>query len=103
MSQDWRNPERVVPWKPRQQFRLTPGGSDAIERYRDVVNSAQQAVDPRPARERAMQERATTLSLRAADGVLLEDLATGHTSLAEIAETLLACDLTLRDAPRTRR
>jgi len=101
MSQDWRNPERVVPWKPRQQFRLTPGGSDAIERYREVVNSAQQAVDPRPALERAMEEWATTLKLRAADGILLEDLATGHTSLAEMGETLRACNLTLRDARGT--
>ncbi len=101
MSHDWRNPERVVPWKPRQQFRVTPGGRGAIERYREVVQTAQQANEPRPALDRAKSEWAEGLKLRASDGILLEDLATGHTSLAEMQETLDACSLTLRDARGT--
>ena len=101
MSHDWRNPERVVPWKPRQQFRVTPDGRGAIERYRQVVQTAQQANEPRPALDRAKSEWAEGLKLRASDGILLEDLATGHTSLAEMQETLDACSLTLRDARGT--
>ena len=31
MAFDWRNPERVVPWKPRQRFHLAPLGHAAAE------------------------------------------------------------------------
>src|SRR5262245_52093675 len=101
MSHDWRNPERVVPWKPRQQFRVTPGGSEAIERYRGAVHAAQRGADPRAALDRAKEEWAASLKLRPADGILLEDLAAGHTSLADMEETLTACNLTLREARGT--
>ena len=101
MSHDWRNPERVVPWKPRQQFRMTSTGQGAIERYREVVSTAQAANDPRIALDRAKAEWAAELKLRAFDGILLEDLAVGRTSLAEMQETLDACSLTLREARGT--
>ena len=101
MSHDWRNPERVVPWKPRQQFRMTPTGQEAIERYRDAVSSAQRASDPRIALDRAKADWAENLKLRSSDGILLEDLAGGRTSLAEMQDTLDACSLTLREARGT--
>src|SRR5262245_7385321 len=101
MSHDWRNPERVVPWKPRQQFRMTPIGQGAIDSYREAVRVAQQGSDPRQALDRAKTEWASALKLRASDGILLEDLAAGRTSLAEMQETLDACSLTLREARGT--
>ncbi len=101
MSHDWRNPERVVPWKPRQHFRVTPTGLTALDRYREVVAVAQQGADPRRELEQAKQAWAEALVLRPFDGILLEDLAAGQSSLAELQRTLEACNLTLREARGT--
>ena len=98
MSFDWRNPERVVPWKPKQRFRVTPSGQEAVERYRATVRAAQEAEDPRAELERAKKTWAAGLGLRPIDGILLEDLAGGRTSLAELRDTLDAIDLSLREA-----
>ena len=80
---------------------MTSNGQGAIESYREAVQRAQQGSDPRQALERAKTEWAAGLKLRASDGILLEDLAAGRTSLAEMQETLDACSLTLREARGT--
>jgi hypothetical protein len=98
MSFDWRNPERVAPWKPKQRFRVTPSGQEAAERYRDVVRAAQEGSDPRAELERAKGSWAVGLGLRPVDGILLEDLVGGRTSLAELRDTMDSVDLTLREA-----
>jgi len=98
MSIDWRNPERVAPWKPRQRFQVTPPGHAATETYRASMQAAQQARDPRAELDRAKADWAMALNLRPADGILLEDLAAGRSCLAELKETLEACNLTLREA-----
>src|SRR6185369_12505835 len=98
VSHDWRNPERVVPWKPRHRFRTTDAGRRAASRYREMMSAAQQADDARSALERAKQEWATSLGVRPGDGILLEEMAGGAASLAELQPTLEACDLSLRDA-----
>jgi len=98
VNYDWRNPERVVPWKPRHRFRTTVAGSEAAARYRSMMTTAQQADDPRAALERTKQEWASEFRVRSGDGILLEELATGATTLAELQPTLEACDLSLRDA-----
>jgi len=98
MAHDWRNPERVAPWKPRQRFQVTGRGFEAAESYRQAMVSAQAAADARTALETAKQEWAQRYSLRPADGILLEDMAAGRTCLAELNETLEAVGLSLRDA-----
>lgn len=98
LSYDWRNPERVVPWKPRHRFGVTESGQDAIQRYRDVVKEAQGSVDPRAELDRAKQTWADSFKLRPADGIILDEFAAGRECLADMQDTLSACDLTLRDA-----
>jgi len=63
-----------------------------------MMSAAQQADDARSALERAKQEWATSLGVRPGDGILLEEMAGGAASLAELQPTLEACDLSLRDA-----
>src|SRR5205809_3496596 len=41
VSHDWRNPERVAPWKPRQRFQVTSEGREAAQRYGQAVQVAQ--------------------------------------------------------------
>ena len=98
MAHDWRNPERVQPWKPRQRFEVTALGREALERYRAAVHGAQQGPGPRQALDQAKRDWAEGLRLRPADGIVLEDLGHGHDCLADLKPTLEACDLTLRDA-----
>jgi hypothetical protein len=98
MSFDWRNPERVVPWKPRQRFVLAPLGQAAAESYQNAIRAAQQAESPRTALDRAKQEWADGLHLRPMDGIVLDEMVAGHTCLAEMKETLESCGLTLREA-----
>jgi hypothetical protein len=101
MAFDWRNPERVQPWKPRQRFQLTSMGRAAVESYRSAMQDAQRASDPRNELDRAKREWAERHRLRPADGIVLEDLDAGRTCLAEMQETLQACDLSVRDARGT--
>jgi hypothetical protein len=98
MSHDWRNPERVVPWKPRQRFQVTDLGRAAAEAYQNAIRNAQQSASPRTQLDQAKQEWADGHKLRTPDGIVLEDLVAGHTCLADMQETLNACGLTLRDA-----
>ena len=98
MAFDWRNPERVVPWKPRQRFRLSPLGSAAASSYQSAVHAAQESASQRSELERAKQAWADGLKLRPMDGIILDELVAGITSLAEMKETLEACGLTLREA-----
>jgi hypothetical protein len=98
MAHDWRNPERVQPWKPRQRFQVTALGRAAAERYQSAIHAAQQGPSPRSALDQAKQEWADELKLRTPDGIVLEDMVSGHTCLADMQETLDACGLTLRDA-----
>ena len=98
MAFDWRNPERVAPWKPRHRFRTTEAGVSAAGRYREMMSAAQQAPDARIALDQAKQEWASGLNLRTGDGILLEEMAGGAASLAELQPTLDACDLSLREA-----
>ncbi|TMQ73532.1 MAG: hypothetical protein E6K81_04260 [Candidatus Eisenbacteria bacterium] len=98
MAFDWRNPERVVPWKPRQRFRLSALGHDAASRYQSAVRAAQESASQRSELERAKQAWADGLKLRPMDGIVLDELVAGRTSLAEMKETLEACGLTLREA-----
>ncbi|TMQ64298.1 MAG: hypothetical protein E6K78_09500 [Candidatus Eisenbacteria bacterium] len=98
MTFDWRNPERVAPWKPKQRFLVTEPGRAAAETYRAAVRRAQGAQDPRLELERAKGAWATSLGLKPVDGILLEDLAAGRTCLAELRQTIEACDLSLREA-----
>jgi len=101
VAHDWRHPERVMPWKPRQRFLVTQAGHEAAERYRLAVHGAQQGVDPRVALEQAMREWADSLRLKPEDGMLLEDLAAGRASLAEMKPTLDSVNLSLREARGT--
>ena len=101
MSHDWRNPERVAPWKPRQRFLVTDEGRAAVERYREAMRSAQAAEDARRELEAAKEQWAGSLGLRPMDGILLEDLAAGRLSLAELQPTLEACNVSLREARGT--
>lgn len=98
MSHDWRNPERVAPWKPRHRFRTTEAGVQAAGRYREMMAAAQQAADARTALDQAKQEWASSLKVRSGDGILLEEMAGGAASLADLQPTLEACDLSLREA-----
>jgi len=95
---DWRNPERVVPWKPRHRFAVTAPGKDAIEGYHRVVVEAQQSADPRSELEAAKKTWADQFKLRPSDGIILDELSEGRITLADMADALAACDLTLRDA-----
>jgi hypothetical protein len=63
-----------------------------------MMSAAQQAHDARTALEQAKQEWATSLKIRSGDGILLEEMAGGAASLAELQPTLEACDLSLREA-----
>ena len=101
MSHDWRNPERVAPWKPRQRFQVTNEGREAVERYRRAMQMAQAAEDARRELDAAKEQWAGGLGLRPMDGILLEDLAAGRLSLAELQPTLEACNLSLREARGT--
>lgn len=101
MERDWRNPERVAPWKPRQKFRVSPAGLEAARRYREAMDGAQKAGDPRAALERAKQDWAAEHTLRAPDGILLEEFANGRETLAELQETMDALGLSLREARGT--
>jgi hypothetical protein len=98
VNHDWRNPERVVPWKPRHRFRVTSVGEEAARTYRETIAAAQRADDARAALERAKQEWAAAHGVRTGDGILLEDMAAGATCLADLQPTLEACDLSLREA-----
>lgn len=98
MAFDWRNPERVVPWKPRQRFLLASLGRAAAESYENAVRAAQQSASQRAELDRAKQAWADGLKLRPMDGIVLEELAAGHACLAEMKETLDSCGLTLREA-----
>ena len=64
MSHDWRNPERVAPWKPRHRFRTTEAGIVAAARYREMMSAAQRAQDARVALDEAKQEWASSLGVR---------------------------------------
>ena len=101
MDHDWRNPERVAPWKARQRFRVSSQGQDAALRYRAEMERAQQGPDPRAALDRAKREWAASLALRPGDGILLEEMVGGRTSLAELQETLEALGTSLREARGT--
>jgi hypothetical protein len=98
LAYDWRNPERVVPWKPRHRFDVTESGRVAIRHYRDVVKEAQSSVDPRAELDRAKQVWADSFKLRPTDGIILDEFSQGRACLADMQDTLSACDLTLRDA-----
>jgi len=98
MAHDWRNPERVVPWKPRQRFRVGPLGHTAAQGYQSAVLAAQQSASPRTELELAKQRWADGLGLRPADGIVLDELVAGRECLADMKGTLEACALTLRDA-----
>ena len=98
LSYDWKNPERVMPWKPRHRFEVTPLGREAIERYHAAVTLAQGGADPRGSLETAKSEWAETLKLRAFDGIVLDELVAGHGCLADMMPALEACDLNLRAA-----
>jgi hypothetical protein len=97
MAFDWRNPERVVPWKPRQRFRLTAQGQPAAENYHLAITAAQQSASPRAELERAKQEWADALKLRPMDLIVLDELVAGHFCIADMQETLDAVGLTLRE------
>ena len=98
MAFDWRNPERVVPWKPRQRFQLSALGHAAAASYQSTVSAAQQSASQRTELDRAKQAWADGIKLRPMDGIVLDEMVAGRTSLAEMKETLDACGLTLRDA-----
>ncbi len=98
MGFDWRNPERVVPWKPRQRFHLAATGRAAAESYQAAVRAAQASAEQRTELESAKQAWADGLRLRPMDGIVLDELVAGRTCLAEMKETLDACGLTLREA-----
>ena len=98
MAHDWRNPERVQPWKPRQRFQVTALGRVAAQTYQNAVHTAQQSDSPRTALDQAKQDWADGHKLRTPDGIVLDELVAGHTCLADMHETLDACGLTLRDA-----
>jgi len=98
MAFDWRNPERVVPWKPRQRFRISSLGQAAAQSYQSAVQAAQQSASQRTELDRAKQGWADGLKLRPMDGIVLDELVAGRTSLAEMKETLDACGLSLREA-----
>lgn len=95
---DWRNPERVVPWKPRHRFAVTAAGKDAIGGYHQAVAEAQNSPDPRTVLEAAKKTWADQFKLRPSDGIILDELSAGRTTLADMSDALAACDLTLRDA-----
>ena len=98
MAFDWRNPERVVPWKPRQRFHLTSLGLAAAESYQNSVRTAQQAASQRAELDRAKQAWADGLKLRPMDGIVLDELVAGRTCIAEMKDTLDSCGITLREA-----
>ena len=98
LTHDWRNPERVVPWKPRHRFRVTDAGREAFGRYQDAIKVAQAGANQRASLDQAKLEWAESLRLRVTDGIILEDLFAGRSCLAEMQDTLAACDLTLREA-----
>jgi hypothetical protein len=98
MAFDWRNPERVVPWKPRHRFHLSELGLTAARDYQGAVHAAQLSASQRTELDRAKQEWADGLKLRPMDGIILDELVAGRTCLADMKETLDACGLTLREA-----
>ena len=98
MAFDWRNPERVVPWKPRQRFQLSALGAAAAGSYQSTVLAAQRSASQRTELDRAKQEWADGLKRRPMDGIVLDELVAGRTCLAEMKQTLEACGLTLREA-----
>ena len=62
---------------------------------------AQRGDSPRSALVTAKQAWADEYRLRPQDGIVLDDMVSGNTSLAELGPTLEACGLTLRDARGT--
>jgi hypothetical protein len=95
---DWRNPERVVPWKPRHRFAVTDAGREAIAGYHQAVAEAQNSPDPRVQLEAAKKTWADQFKLRPSDGIILDELSKGGITLADMSDALASCDLTLRDA-----
>jgi hypothetical protein len=77
---------------------MTEAGSRAAVRYREMMSAAQQTTDARTALDQAKREWSGDLGVRPGDGILLEDMAGGAVSLAELQPTLEACDLSLREA-----
>lgn len=98
LNYDWRNPERVVPWKPRHRFTVTLLGHEAHQRYREVVRTAQNGSDPRTQLDQAKQVWADELKLRANDVIVLEELAVGAACLTDMTPALESVGLQLRDA-----
>ena len=98
LNYDWRNPERVVPWKPRHRFVVTMAGHEAHQRYRSVVSTAQGGPDQRVELERVKQVWAEELKLRENDLIILEELAVGAACLADMKPALESLGLALRDA-----
>ncbi len=98
MAFDWRSPERVSPWKPRQRFQVMARGHEAQLHYRARMEEAQRSDNPRSALEVAKQSWAEEYRLKPEDGIVLDDMVAGNTSLSELHATLEACNLTLRDA-----
>jgi hypothetical protein len=80
---------------------VTDEGREAVERYRLAMQAAQAAADARAELDAAKARWAGGLGLRPIDGILLEDLAAGRLSLAELQPTLEACNLSLREARGT--
>jgi hypothetical protein len=98
LSYDWRNPERVVPWKPRHRFVVTAIGMEAHERYLAAVRAAQGGPDARTQLDNAKRTWADEFKLRENDPIVLEELAGGAGSLSDMKSALEACGLHLRDA-----
>lgn len=98
LTYDWRNPERVVPWKPRHRFVVTSTGHEAQERYRVAVLGAQGGPDARAHLDSAKRLWVEEFKLRENDVIVLEELAGGASSLADMKPALEACGVPLRDA-----
>ncbi|MHB8419876.1 MAG: hypothetical protein ACYDCL_17510 [Myxococcales bacterium] len=98
MIESFKRPPGALRWPPRQRFRLTAAGLEARGRREQLIGSARGSEGGRDAQEQAEREWATPLAVDPADGIYLDELASGPRTAAHLAEALADCGLTRVEA-----
>jgi hypothetical protein len=85
--------ERSRRWPPRQRIQLTESGKAAVATYQAKVAEARSAGRPSNWLEAELATWSGTLGIRAADGVLLEELANQGCTVNDLARAVESCGL----------
>lgn len=85
-------------WPRSQKFRLSPQGTEAGERYREMIATAREgAQEGRRAFDAARTAWALGLTLQPGDGVFLGELLRGAQSIEELLRALEDCGTTRQE------